>query len=122
MKITPNPILGPFWAVIEPFQTVPSHSRAVLSPYKIILGHFKAISGRFWVNSGPLKLFQAVLNHIEIVLGHLRLFGAVVWSFWAVSDVLRGRFASIQGSFVRSGRFGPFPIISGHTEVVLRLS
>jgi hypothetical protein len=68
------------------------------------------------------KLFQAVLNHIEIVSGHLRPFGAVVGSFWAVSDVFEAVSLLYWVVLFVTGRFGPFPIILGHTEVVLRLS
>jgi hypothetical protein len=68
------------------------------------------------------KLFQAVLNHIEIVSGHLRPFGTSVWSFWAVSDVFGAVSLLYWVVLFITGRFGPFPIISGYTEVVLRLS
>ena len=67
------------------------------------------------------KLFQAVLNHIEIVSGHLRPFGAVVWSFWAVSDVFGAISLLYWVVLFFAGRFRPLPIILGHTEVVLRL-
>jgi hypothetical protein len=56
------------------------------------------------------KLFQALLNHIEMVLGHLRPFGAIVWSFLAVSDVF-GAVSLLSGSFVC---YRPFRTISDH--------
>jgi hypothetical protein len=67
------------------------------------------------------KLFQAVLNRIEIVSGHLRPFKAVVWSFLAVSDVFGAVLHLYWVVLFFTGRFGLLPIISGHTEVVLRL-